>query len=157
MTPAPRPAVGRDQQFSGHDFADLAGRFAEKLEHVRHHTEPRYVRTDWTRRNAELERDLLPVPPQDFLRHPAIRFQMFVDEYVVPHELPWIRTYVSDIEVLAESPVGAPPMFAVPDSSVQTSSNTVHQAYHLLRHQDASGRQLSEADTIVEWVADLAA
>jgi hypothetical protein len=79
--------------------------FAERVDAVRHLVEQRYVRPDWAARNQDLERDLLPVPPPDFLRHPAIRFQMFVDERVLPHELPFVRGRLNDDHLLAEDQV----------------------------------------------------
>ncbi|MFD1150043.1 class I SAM-dependent methyltransferase [Saccharothrix hoggarensis] len=132
-------------------FADLARRFAERLATVRPCVDARYVRPDWVRRNAELERDLLPVPPPDFLRHPSIAFQMFVNERLLPHELPYVRSRLADERPLAEPPVGDPPTVPLPGSDLRTSSNTVHQLFHLLRYQEATGRRVDDAATIVEW------
>ncbi len=132
-------------------FGAVAARFADRLDSVRHCTEARYVRSDWASRNAELERDLLPVPPPDFLRHPAIRFQMFVDERYLPNELPFVRSRLPDTALLAEDPVGSPPTVTVPGTSTSTSSNTVHQLYHLLRYEQETGRSVRESATIVEW------
>ncbi|WP_158852490.1 hypothetical protein [Saccharothrix deserti] len=102
-------------------------------------------------RNAELERDLLPVPPVDFLRHPSIAFQMFVNERLLPHELPYVRSRLTDERLLAEPSVGEPPTVPLPDGGIRTSSNTVHQLFHLLRYQEATGRRIDDAATIVEW------
>lgn len=132
-------------------FTALAGQFADRLAAVRPHVDSQFVRPDWALRNHELERNLLPVPPADFLRHPAIRFQMFVDDRYLPHELPYVRDRLSDEALLAEDAVGAPPTATVPGSSVHTSSNTVHQLYHLLRYEEATGRRLRDVDTVVEW------
>ena len=132
-------------------FAAIAERFAAKVAAVRHCVEPRYVRPDWAERNAELERDLLPIPPSDFLAHPAIRYQMFVDDRVLPHELPYVRSRLTDDGLLAEDAVGAPPTVPLSDSTIRTSSNTVHQLYHLLRYEETTGRSVRDAATIVEW------
>lgn len=132
-------------------FAGLAARFAEQFDAVCGCVDHRYVRSDWAHRNAELERDLLPVPPTDFLRHPDIRYQMFVDERVLPHELPFVRSRLTDEGLLAEDRVGDPPTVPLADSHMRTSSNTVHQLYHLLRYEEATGRRLRDADTVVEW------
>jgi hypothetical protein len=129
----------------------VAARFAEKVSAVRHCVEPQFVRQDWAERNAELERDLLPVPPPDFLCHPAIRYQMFVDEGVVPHELPYVLEHLEDEDLLAEDAVGLPPVIDLHDNGIPTSSNTIHQLYHLLRYQEATGRRIQDAGTIVEW------
>ncbi|GAA2789752.1 hypothetical protein GCM10010533_29940 [Mycolicibacterium pallens] len=132
-------------------FNDLAKLFAEHFRRVQNCVDPRYVRPDWVARNLELERHLLPVPPVDFLRHPAIRYQMFVDERVVAHELPFIRRRLPDDHLLAEDPIGDPPTTTLPDSGVRTSSNTVHQLFHLLRYEETTGRQLGDIGTVVEW------
>jgi hypothetical protein len=129
----------------------VAGRFAAKLDAVRHCVEPQFIRQDWAERNAELERDLLPVPAPHFLRHPAIRYQMFVDDGVLPHELPYVREHLADENLLAEDAVGLPPTVALHDNGIRTSSNTVHQLYHLLRYEEATGRRIQDAGTIVEW------
>lgn len=103
-----------DRQGGGTAFDELAQRFGERVAAVRSRVDARYVRPDWARRNAELERDLLPVPPQDFLRHPSIAFQMFVDERLLPHELPYVRSRLAD-EHLHQVPAPGPaPAPAVP-------------------------------------------
>ncbi|MCG7594396.1 hypothetical protein [Mycobacterium sp. PSTR-4-N] len=132
-------------------FDRLAAQFAEQLAAVQDCTTTRYVRADWAQRNADLARFLLPVPPWDFLRHPAIRYQMFVGERLLPEELPYVLAHLDDVELLAEDPVGMPPTVAVPDTSVLTSSNTVHQLHHLARYQGTTGRSLRDVDTVVEW------
>jgi hypothetical protein len=132
-------------------FPELAQRFAAQLEAVRGLAEPRYVRSDWSDRNDELERFLLPVPPADFLRHPAIRYQMFVDDRVVPHELSYVRERLATPELLAEDAVGCPPLVTSPGTSLATSANTIHQLHHLLRYEEAAARRVADAATVVEW------
>lgn len=132
-------------------FHSLATQFADVLDSVRHCTTARYVRADWAQRNAVLERDLLPTPPWDFLRHPAIRFQMFVDEHLLADELPYVLDHLDDVGLLAEDPVGAPPTVPVPGHPIETSSNTVHQMYHLLRYQEGAAEQVRDVGTVVEW------
>ncbi|WP_111509313.1 hypothetical protein [Mycobacterium kyogaense] len=134
-------------------FDRLAAQFAEKLAAVQECTTTRYVRADWAQRNADLASFLLPVPPWDFLRHPAIRYQMFVGDRLLHHELPYVLAHLDDVSLLTEDPVGMPPTVEVPGGSVRTSSNTVHQLHHLLRFQEATGRPLRDIDTIVEWGA----
>ncbi|MBB5959810.1 hypothetical protein FHS29_006431 [Saccharothrix tamanrassetensis] len=135
----------------GSSFAELAQRFAERVAAVRPCVDAQYVRPDWVQRNAELERDLLPVPPVDFLRHPSIAFQMFVNERLLPHELPYVRARLTDESLLAEPSVGGPPTVPLPGTDLRTSSNTVHQLFHLLRYEEATGRRIDDAATIVEW------
>lgn len=130
---------------------DLAARFAHQLKAVRSCVNPGYVRPDWAERNEQLARDLLPVPPADFLCHPAIAYQMLMGERIVPHELPYVRDRLPDEALLAEDPVGAPSTVPVPGTEIRTSPNTVHQLYHLLRYEEATGRRVRDAATIVEW------
>ncbi|MGE2729515.1 putative sugar O-methyltransferase [Mycolicibacterium vaccae] len=132
-------------------FEELAQAFPAQLNRVRTCTSPHYVRADWAARNAELERGLLPVPPADFLQHPVIRFQMFVGDHLLAEQLPYVLDRLGDPTLLAEDAVGAPPTVTVPGTSVRTSSNTVHQLYHLLRYEEATGRAVREAETVVEW------
>jgi hypothetical protein len=132
-------------------FGRLARRFAAQLDAVRDLVDPEYVRADWAQRNAELERDLRPLPAADFLRHPAIRFQMFVDERVVAYELPYVRARLPSQALLAEDVVGGPPVIRVPGTQLWTSSNTVHQLHHLLRYEAETGRRVADSATVVEW------
>jgi hypothetical protein len=129
----------------------LTARFARRFEAVRGCVEPRYVRADWAQRNEQLARDLLPVPPPDFLRHPAIALQMLMGERIVAHELPYVLDHLDDPGLLAEDPVGAPPTVPVPDTDIRTSPNTVHQVHHLLRYEEATGHRIRDASTVVEW------
>jgi putative sugar O-methyltransferase len=133
-------------------FDALAERFADRWRAVEPLVEPAFVREDWAERNSQLARSLLPVPPRDFLAHPVIRFQMFVDGRYVEHELPYVRDRLPSAGLLAEDTVGGPPLTHIRDGP-PTSSNTVHHLHHLLRFEEATGRRLSDAGTIVEWGA----
>ena len=133
-------------------FARLAGELPAVLDRLAAHVEPRFVRADWSRRNAELADHLRPAPPADFLRHPAILYQMFVDAKYVAAELPYVQARLPDRALLAEDPVGDPPT-TVLDDGVVTSSNTVHHLHHLLRYEQTTGRRLADLPTVVEWGA----
>jgi hypothetical protein len=145
------PADHNDLSADWGTHSELAARFAGQFEAVRHCVDPRYVRADWAERNEQLARDLLPVPPPDFLCHPAIRYQMLMGERIVPHELPYVLEHLDDPRLLAEDPVGAPPTVPVPGTDIRTSPNTVHQLHHLLRYEEATGRRVRDAATVVEW------
>lgn len=134
-------------------FGRLAGEFADRLRAIREHEAPAATRDDWALRNEQLAASLLPRPPRDFLAHPAIRYQMFVDERYLQHELPYVLERLPDAALLREDAVGDPPLTPVAAAGVATSSNTVHQLHHLLRYEDATSRSVAEADTIVEWGA----
>jgi hypothetical protein len=143
--------VGTGRRPASVAFTDLAARFAQQFDAVHPLVESRYVRSDWAERNADLTRDLLPVPAADFLRHPAIRYQMLVNDRVLPYELPFVRSKLSRLSLLAEDMVGAPPTVTLAGSGIRTSSNTVHQLYHLLKYEEATSRRIQDAGTIVEW------
>ncbi len=133
-------------------FARLARELPGVLDAIGTLVDPAFVRADWEQRNAELRAALLPAPPADFLRHPAIRYQMFVNDSYVAHELPYVRSRLAHPALLAEDPVGDPPT-TVLDDAVVSSSNTVHQLHHLLHFEQASGRRLADLPTVVEWGA----
>ena len=132
-------------------FEALGGQFAARYEAVRTHVQERFVRADWTQRNSVLVADLLPRPPSDFLRHPAIRYQMFVADKYLEHEAPRVTGRLPDASVAREDAVGDPPCMTLPGSDVVTSANTVHHLHHLVRFEEVTGRRLSEFRTVVEW------
>lgn len=115
---------------------------------------PALVRSDWADRNRRLEGDLLPSPPLGFLRHPAILYTMFLSDRYLAAELPEVlRRLPPDAAraALAEDPVGDPPLTPGHDGTYVTSSNTVHHLHHLARFVGATGADLRELDTVVEW------
>src|SRR5690606_28466062 len=125
--------------------------FAARYAEVRGADQPAYVRDDWAARNATLERALVPVPPDDFLRHPAILHQMFVGPRYLDAELAYVRPRLPAPGILAEDPVGGPPTVELDDPPVTTSSNLVHHVHHLVRYEEATGGRLARTRTVVEW------
>ena len=134
-------------------FDALRGGFGARWSRVRHLSDPAFVRSDWRERNEALARDLAPAPPRDFLRHPAILFQMFVGDKHVAHELPYVLARLEDLDTAREDPVGDPPLTPMADRGWDTSANTVHHLHHLLRYEEATGRRISDFDVFVEWGA----
>lgn len=114
----------------------------------------RFLAEEWHTRNGELAASLLPRPARDFIRHPVIRFTMFVDGR---HNEEKLRVAESVLElgklrrVLAEDPVGNPPPCRWPKGELITSSNTVHHAHHLARFIAATGADPSRIARVVEW------
>jgi len=105
-------------------------------------------------RNEELERSLTPLPPRDFIRHPVIRFTMFVDGRHADEKLRVAESVLTATElrrVLAEDPVGGPPPRAWDDGGLVTSSNTIHHVHHLARFTAATGCAPARIERVVEW------
>ena len=142
---------GGTQNDSRQTFNRLRPGFEPVLDSIRHLSRHSFVREDWARRNLELEQFLLPDPPPDFLRHPAIAFQMFVGSRYLAHEAPYVLARLHDAAMASEDPVGEPPRTLL-DGDLLTSSNTVHHLHHLLRYEEETGRRLSESSVVVvEW------
>lgn len=132
-------------------FHRLREQFAARLDEVQGLEDDRFVRSDWAGRNHDLAQHLLPVPPRDFLHHPAILFQMFVGEKYLAHELPYVLGNLPAVALAHEDQVGEPPRTVLDGHGVTTSSNTVHHLHHLLRYQEATGRSIGDVGTVVEW------
>lgn len=105
----------------------------------------------WKTRQIEVIDRLQRESPADFLKWPEIVFTMFVGD------APYIRTEFNALQasddwplwagVIQESGIGNPARLPYAD---YTSGNLVHQAYHLMRWQRATGRNVSDLKTIVE-------
>lgn len=134
-------------------FARLRREFAERYEQAAAGFGGGWVEPEWEERNRALAADVLPEPPPDFLRHPAILYSMFMPDRVVPHELPRLLDAHGDrlAALLEEDPVGDPPLLPGHDGTYLTSSNSVHQLFHLQRFADATGTNLAELEVVVEW------
>ena len=140
---------GQDEQLER--FHRLREEFGAQLAALRTFDEHRFVRQDWAKRNEALAADLSPGPPSDFLRHPAILYQMFVADKYVEHEAPYVLGRLREPALAVEDPVGDPPGTFLPGTDILTSANTIHHLHHLLRFEDITGRQVSDFDTVVEW------
>jgi hypothetical protein len=134
-------------------FDRLRAAFADRLAAVGLLDEPAFVRDDWRERATSLGEALRAGPPRDFLRRDEIRYQMFVGERYLEHELPYVLERVPDARVLAESAVGGPPVTAIDGEATLTSPNAVHHAHHLLRYEELTGRRLDASARVVEWGA----
>lgn len=114
----------------------------------------RFLTEEWHMRNCELADSLLPRPPRDFIRHPVIRFTMFVDDRHSEAKLGVAESVIGRKHLrhlLAEDPVGDPPARAWPTGDVVTSSNTVHHVHHLARFRAVTGVEPSRIERVVEW------
>lgn len=132
-------------------FERLRHDFGDRLASVAGLVDPALVRSDWSERNAELAAGLLPVPPADFLRHPAILYQMFVDARHLPAELPYVLAGLSSVSLAAEDAIGSPPTTTLDGYGIVTSSNLIHHLHHLLRYQASTGTAISDLGVVVEW------
>lgn len=134
-------------------FDALRSQFSTRWTLVRGLSDPAFVRSDWSERNEELARDLAPAPPRDFLRHPAILYQMMLGDRYVAEELPYVASRLADLEDAREDAVGSPPLVSMPERDWSTSANTVHHLHHLLRYEEATQRRVADCDCVVEWGA----
>jgi hypothetical protein len=107
--------------------------------------------TFWGDRQMELIAHLLTVDVDHFLTWPEVVATMFVgDSEVVKIEhaaLMESEDWPLWREVINETTCGHAPRLSWAD---YTSGNLIHQAYHLHRWQTATGRRVSELQTIVE-------
>lgn len=144
-------ALQRPDQLSRFDA--LAPEFDARYAEVGTGTH-RFIAEEWRARNDELAESLRPRPPRNFIRHPVIRFTMFVDDRHTDERLAVAEAALhhDDLRrVLAEDPVGDPPPRAWAKGDVVTSSNTVHHVHHLARFKAATGEEPSGIDRVVEW------
>lgn len=153
----PRPGEGAAGPFGADGpvqlerFMDLREHFAARLDRALAWDEPRFVRADWAARNTALAAELLPRPAPDFLRRPAILYQMFVADKYLAHEMPFVLDRLPAPAWAREDPVGDPPRAPLAGTGVMTSSNTVHTLHHLLCFEESTGRRLRDVGTVVEW------
>lgn len=135
-------------------FSQLRVQFRERLEEVKKYDVPEFVDVQWAERNRELEESLLPVPPVDFVRHPAILYSMFFGNKYMEPELGFLLTQLDGPTLasgLQEDPVGCPVVAQGHDRSYITSSNSIHLLHHLQRFRVATGVLPNEFDKVVEW------
>lgn len=131
----------------------LAGAFAARHDAIRGLMVDAYATPPWRGFLKELESQLLPRPPFDFLRLPVILHTMHVmagGDYM--------RRQVAELEQayprerlrawLREDPEGRP---VVLDRTYETSHNRIVHLYHLMRFERATGRSLASHRRIVEW------
>jgi hypothetical protein len=102
---------------------------------------------------SELEKNLLPYPPFNFLKDPVVGHTMFVDAGGR-----WFKQEISFLEkrltkeslsiLLQEDPVGGPSRLY---PKYLTSHNSIHHLYHLLRFTETTHCDLKSLDSIIEW------
>ena len=133
-------------------FAALREEFSSIYDRARRHDYAAYT-TEWWEGEAEkLEAAFLPEPPSEFLRHPALQWNMVSDSpQVLAAELPELeRAYDAEhlLSVLEEDLVGGPVLGV---AKYHTTPNSVHHAYHIHRFVDTTGCVLGDVDSVVEW------
>ncbi len=134
-------------------FEALAPRVAGLYEILRGRDAGEFLLPKWAAINVRLESTLLPRPPFDFTRRPAIRDTMFAafggrflreTMAFLESRLPRERLK----ELLLEDTVGDPELLAVPYLS---SHNSVVQLLHLLRFAAETRCDTAAFKTVVEW------
>jgi hypothetical protein len=105
----------------------------------------------WGHRQLELIGHILTEPVDNFLLWPEVASTMFVGDCgIVLHEFYALQAapdWSLWREIIRESGFGGAPRLPYAE---YTSGNLVHQAYHLMRWQNATGRRVSDLNTIVE-------
>lgn len=135
-------------------FERLRGQFADRYAALPRAGLSDLVEREWAQRNEALERDVLPAPPLEFIRHPSLLWSMFVSERYLRHEFPLVSASFGAATLaraLPEDPVGGPLLAPTPDGSSVTSANTVHHLYHLARFSAETGVDVAALGTVVEW------
>jgi len=151
--------VLRDRVPSGPDddaaalerFRALRPRFGDVLDAIGAHVERRFVRDDWQEHALTLAAALRPEPPDGFLRHPVIQYQMFLGAHHLPFEWPYVRRDLPSRALAREDLVGDPPRAALDGLNALSSSNTVHHLHHLLRFAQDTVTPVEAIGTVVEW------
>ena len=134
-------------------FRSLQPCFGDVLDQFTPHVEPRFVRDDWHEHALTLADALRPEPPDGFLRHPVIQYQMFLGAHHLPFECPYVRRHLPSAELAREDVVGDPPRAALDGLTALSSSNTIHHLHHLLRFEQDTSTPVDAIDTVVEWGA----
>lgn len=106
----------------------------------------------WTRHRRSIRRHVKKEDPMRFLNWSTITATMFVgDARYIKHEFEalkesgeWNRWRNAIKETYLGAPVNLPYYTA-------TSGNLVHQAYHLLKFEELSGRRLQDIESIYEF------
>ena len=107
----------------------------------------------WNDFNLKIAAIFLPLPPFDFLSKPLLMYSMVMAKggNLMAQELRHIeKTFPRKIikRVLKEDPVGCP---IVINREYLTSSNRIHQLYHLARYESDTGSHIAENRVIAEW------
>ena len=115
-------------------------------------TEP-FLVPFWKNINKQMEKDLKPQPPLDFLNLPQIKNTMFVspsDEWEKT-ELSFVKNHAGSqfFSLSKEDYIGKPVFMG--DDKVRTSTNTVHHLYHIFRFLQETKASLGSINSVVEW------
>lgn len=117
---------------------------SESLRDAIHQLPPLDEASFWDKKRNELRQMILSASPSEFLTWPTIISTMFVGNApYIEQELKALPAYYA--EAIQDPGIGAPVLH--PSGS---SGNLIHQAYHLSRWEDLTGKTVRDIDRIVE-------
>lgn len=99
----------------------------------------------WHKHRAMLRQHVANDRPEEMLRWSTVTATMFVGTGAVFSPIELARLTPRYLGVIAEPWVGSPEPY-----NGWTSGNLIHQAYHLMQWEEATGQRVETLDTIVE-------
>ena len=108
----------------------------------------------WSEKMQELQ-DLLQTPEkvENFLKINELHSYLFMhDEKILHKEIQILNKKFSEnqlIQILQESFIGNP--FKINFSPIETTHNSVHHLYHLIRYMNKTKDELDNVKNIIEW------
>jgi hypothetical protein len=134
-------------------FAALSNQFAPTYDLMKRNDINSFVIPYWQGVNAELETELKPAPPFNFLKNHLISLNMFVNggDRWLEGQLSFLENRVSRKRLkflLTEDLAGDPHLVS---SRYLTSHNSIHHLYTLLRFTEEIGSDFEKIETVVEW------
>jgi hypothetical protein len=112
-----------------------------------------YTTNLWEQYNINLVGKLLPNIPFDFLGDREIAGSMFVNEggSWMDEQIKFLESQMKQNalrRILVENKCGKP---EIKSSEYQTSHNSIHHLYHLVKYQHETKKSLLNKTTIIEW------
>jgi len=115
----------------------------------------KYIDPFWKGTIQKVEDFLLPIPPFNFLDFPEIMNTMvpqeFGDRFVYQYNYLKNKLTEPQLKTSIEENVVGDPTSGVVDFEITTSSNAVHQAYHIHNWLDKTKTNVNKVNTIFEW------
>ena len=111
---------------------------------------------EWDFINSMISSELFPVPKEEFLTIKHVGGTMFVDAWGdwFTAQFDFLRSKLDHRDLIycmyEDYAGGAHQKYRLVDG-VATSHNCIHHMYHIAKYQDTTGKNIGDANTIVEW------